>query len=67
MQVLANYGTNDADPLAAMVDVKDKDGHTVLQAAVEASWVTGVCTALEAGADVTLKVRNNSTTKSKNY
>lgn len=39
-----------------MVDVKDKEGHTVLQAAVEAAWVPGVCVALEAGADVTLKV-----------
>lgn len=39
-----------------MVDVKDKEGHTVLQAAVEAAWVPGVCVTLEAGADVTLKV-----------
>lgn len=56
MQVLANYHHKDADPLSAMVDVKDRDGHTVLQVAVEKSWVAGVCVALEAGADVTLKV-----------
>lgn len=41
----------------AIVDVRDKEGHTVLQAAVEAAWVPGVCVALEAGADVTLKVK----------
>lgn len=39
-----------------MVDVKDKDGFTVLQAAVKAAWVAGVCIALEAGADVTIRV-----------
>lgn len=39
-----------------MVDVKDKDGYTVLQAAVKAAWVAGVCIALEAGADVTIRV-----------
>ncbi|XP_049879814.1 transient receptor potential channel pyrexia-like isoform X2 [Pectinophora gossypiella] len=61
LQVLANYGNNDADPLAAMVDVKDREGHTVLQAAVEASWVPGVCIALEAGADVTLKANDGET------
>lgn len=55
--MLANSGNNDLDPLCALVDVKDQDGHTVLQAAVEAAWVPGVCVALEAGADVTLKVR----------
>ncbi|XP_059055688.1 transient receptor potential channel pyrexia-like isoform X2 [Achroia grisella] len=61
LQVLANYGNNDADPLSAIVDVKDKEGHTVLQAAVEAAWVPGVCVALEAGADVTLKANDGET------
>lgn len=55
LQVLAN-AQNHEDPFAATVDVKDGEGHTVLQAAVEAAWVPGVCVALEAGADVTLKV-----------
>lgn len=44
------------NPMVAIVDVKDRDGHTVLQAAVEAAWVAGVCIALEAGAEVTSKV-----------
>lgn len=57
--MLANHGINDADPLAAMVDVKDGHGRTVLQVAVAAAWVPGVCIALEAGADVTLKVNIN--------
>ncbi|XP_053618072.1 transient receptor potential channel pyrexia-like isoform X2 [Plodia interpunctella] len=61
LQVLANYGNNDIDPLCASVDVKDRDGHTVLQAAVEAAWVPGVCVALEAGADVTLKANDGET------
>ncbi|XP_014366738.2 transient receptor potential channel pyrexia [Papilio machaon] len=61
LQVLANYNYKDADPFMAMVDVKDKDGHTVLQAAVEAAWVPGVCVALEAGADVTLKANDGET------
>lgn len=43
--------------MSALVDIKDREGHTVLQAAVEAAWVPGVCVALEAGADVTLKVK----------
>lgn len=55
-QILANYDYRHADPLSAIVDVKDRDGHTVLQAAIEAAWVPGVCVALESGADVTLKV-----------
>lgn len=42
--------------MRAIIDVKDVEGHTVLQAAVEAAWVPGVCIALEAGADVTMKV-----------
>ncbi|KAM3955948.1 LOW QUALITY PROTEIN: transient receptor potential cation channel subfamily A member 1 [Aphomia sociella] len=61
LQVLANYGNNYADPFSATVDVKDKEGHTVLQAAVEAAWVPGVCVALEAGADVTLKANDGET------
>ncbi|XP_060807292.1 transient receptor potential channel pyrexia isoform X2 [Amyelois transitella] len=61
LQVLANYGNNDVDPLCASVDVKDREGHTVLQAAVEAAWVPGVCVALEAGADVTLKANDGET------
>ena len=56
MQLLANYDYMNANPLLAIVDVKDKEGHSVLQAAVEAAWVPGVCIALEAGADVTSKV-----------
>ncbi|VVC91355.1 unnamed protein product [Leptidea sinapis] len=62
LQILANYTYADADPLAAMVDVKDRDGHTVLQAAVEEAWVPGVCVALEAGADVNLKANDGETT-----
>lgn len=42
--------------MAAAVDVKDAEGHTVLQAAVEAGWVSGVCVALEADANIALKV-----------
>ncbi|KAJ2941369.1 hypothetical protein O0L34_g3572 [Tuta absoluta] len=61
LQVLANHETNDADSLAAMVDVKDREGHTVLQSAVEAAWVPGVCIALEAGADITMKANNGET------
>ncbi|CAG5020767.1 unnamed protein product [Parnassius apollo] len=61
LQILANYSYKDADPFMAMVDVKDKEGHTVLQAAVEAAWVPGVCIALEAGADVTMKANDGET------
>lgn len=56
LQILANYNYKDADPLSSMVDVKDKDGYTVLHAAVKTAWVAGVCIALEAGADVTITV-----------
>ncbi|CAK1543482.1 unnamed protein product [Leptosia nina] len=61
LQVLANYPYDDADHLSAIVDVKDRDGHTVLQVAVEETWVAGVCVALEAGADVTLKANDGET------
>ncbi|XP_072948321.1 transient receptor potential cation channel subfamily A member 1-like [Epargyreus clarus] len=61
LAVLANYAHKDADPMSATVDVKDRDGHTVLQAAVEAAWVPGVCIALETGADVTLKANDGET------
>ncbi|CAG5022591.1 unnamed protein product, partial [Parnassius apollo] len=61
LQILANYSYKDADPFMAMVDVKDNEGHTVLQAAVEAAWVPGVCIALEAGADVTMKANDGET------
>ncbi|KAG6453876.1 LOW QUALITY PROTEIN: transient receptor potential channel pyrexia [Manduca sexta] len=61
LQLLANYDYINMDPMAAVVDVKDKEGHTVLQAAVEAAWVPGVCIALEAGADVTLKANDGET------
>ncbi|XP_052743946.1 transient receptor potential channel pyrexia-like isoform X2 [Bicyclus anynana] len=61
LKILANYAYKDADPLRAMVDVKDKDGYTVLQTAVKAGWVTGVCIALEAGADVTIRANDGET------
>nr|XP_026490186.1 transient receptor potential channel pyrexia-like isoform X1 [Vanessa tameamea] len=61
LQILANYATKDINPLTAMVDVKDKDGYTVLQAAVRAAWVPGVCIALESGADVTMKANDGET------
>ncbi|CAH0403188.1 unnamed protein product [Chilo suppressalis] len=61
LKILANEGRNDSEPLSAVVDVKDGEGHTVLQAAVEAAWVRGVCVALEAGADVTLKANDGET------
>ncbi|CAH2097462.1 unnamed protein product [Euphydryas editha] len=61
LQILANYAYKNPDPLTASVDVKDKEGHTVLQAAVEAAWVPGVCIALEAGADVTMKANDGET------
>ncbi|XP_045513492.1 transient receptor potential channel pyrexia-like [Pieris brassicae] len=61
LQVLANYEYLNVDPLSAVVDVKDKDGYTVLQEAVEEAWVPGVCIALEAGADVTLKAYDGQT------
>ncbi|XP_063628997.1 transient receptor potential cation channel subfamily A member 1-like isoform X1 [Cydia splendana] len=61
LQVLANYDYKHADPLSAVVDVKDEEGHTVLQAAIEAEWVPGVCVALEAGADVTLRANDGET------
>ncbi|KAL4716005.1 hypothetical protein ACJJTC_003794 [Scirpophaga incertulas] len=61
LKILASEGQNDTDPLSAVVDVKDKEGHTVLQAAIEAAWVPGVCVALEAGADVTLKANDGET------
>ncbi|XP_038218619.1 transient receptor potential channel pyrexia-like [Zerene cesonia] len=61
LKILANYPYIDADPLSALVDVKDKDGHTVLQSAVEDAWVPGVCIALEAGADVTLRANDGET------
>lgn len=51
-----NHRTNDADPLSATVNVKDCGGHTILHVAVAEAWMPGVCIALEAGADVTLKV-----------
>ncbi|XP_041983044.1 transient receptor potential channel pyrexia-like [Aricia agestis] len=61
LQILANYAYKDADPMSAMVDVKDYEGHTVLQASVEASWVPGVCIALEAGADVAMRANDGET------
>nr|XP_021194828.2 transient receptor potential channel pyrexia isoform X1 [Helicoverpa armigera] len=61
LQLLANYDYMNANPLLAIVDVKDKEGHSVLQAAVEAAWVPGVCIALEAGADVTSKANDGET------
>ncbi|XP_075985526.1 transient receptor potential cation channel subfamily A member 1-like [Anticarsia gemmatalis] len=61
LQLLANYDYLNWNPLLAIVDVKDRDGHTVLQAAVESAWVPGVCIALEAGADVTSKANDGET------
>ncbi|KOB77902.1 Transient receptor potential channel pyrexia [Operophtera brumata] len=61
LHVLANYDYSHGDPMSAIVDVKDRDGHTVLQAAIAAAWVTGVCVALESGADVTLKANDGET------
>ncbi|CAB3254545.1 unnamed protein product [Arctia plantaginis] len=61
LQLLANYDYVNVNPLLAIVDVKDKNGHSVLQEAVETGWVTGVCTALEAGADVTSKAKDGET------
>lgn len=61
LQLLATEGVNDLDPMAAAVDVKDAEGHTVLQAAVEAGWVSGVCVALEADADLSLKANDGET------
>ncbi|KAI8432515.1 hypothetical protein MSG28_013516, partial [Choristoneura fumiferana] len=43
LQVLASYEYQNADPMSTMVDVKDGEGHTVLQAAIEVEWVPGVC------------------------
>lgn len=39
-----------------MVDAKNKNGHTVLHAALLAGWAAGVCICLEAGASITVKV-----------
>ncbi|XP_061380522.1 transient receptor potential channel pyrexia-like isoform X3 [Danaus plexippus] len=61
LKILANYNYKDADPLSSMVDVKDKDGYTVLHAAVKTAWVAGVCIALEAGADVTITANDGET------
>ncbi|XP_073962846.1 transient receptor potential cation channel subfamily A member 1-like isoform X2 [Choristoneura fumiferana] len=61
LQVLASYEYQNADPMSTMVDVKDGEGHTVLQAAIEVEWVPGVCVALEAGADVALKANDGET------
>lgn len=51
-----NHRTNDAERLSTRVDVRDWDGRTMLHVAVAEAWMPGVCTALEANADVTLKV-----------
>ncbi|GBP65214.1 Transient receptor potential channel pyrexia [Eumeta japonica] len=61
LEILANYLPLDFDPMQAVVDVKDKEGHTVLCAAIEAEWVIGVCIALEAGADVALQANDGET------
>ncbi|KAG7300671.1 hypothetical protein JYU34_014995 [Plutella xylostella] len=60
LQELVN-SSHESDPFAATVDVRDFEGNTVLQAAVEAGWVFGVCVALEAGADVTIKALDGDT------
>ncbi|CAK1543481.1 unnamed protein product [Leptosia nina] len=61
LQVLANYEYLNADPHSAVVDVKDKEGYTVLQEAIDKAWLPGVCIALEAGANVTLKANDGET------
>ncbi|KAL4716023.1 hypothetical protein ACJJTC_003812 [Scirpophaga incertulas] len=61
LKVLARGCKTNGEPFLAAVDVKDREGHTVLQAAIEAAWVPGVCVALEAGADVTLKANDGET------
>ncbi|XP_026320538.1 transient receptor potential channel pyrexia-like [Hyposmocoma kahamanoa] len=61
LKILVNHRTNDDDPLSATVNVKDCGGHTMLHVAVAEAWMPGVCIALEAGADVTLKANNGET------
>lgn len=39
-----------------MIDVENKDGLTTLEFAVTEKWMPGVHIALEAGADITLRV-----------
>ncbi|KAJ8710570.1 hypothetical protein PYW08_009085 [Mythimna loreyi] len=52
LQILATHGISDAD-ITAVIDVKDKDGHTVLHKAILEEWGPGVSVALEAGASIT--------------
>ncbi|XP_075985740.1 transient receptor potential cation channel subfamily A member 1-like [Anticarsia gemmatalis] len=59
LQVLVNVKLDETEVPA--VDVRDKDGRTVLHAAVLEGWVNGVAIALEAGASVMAKDHNDET------
>ncbi|KAJ8710335.1 hypothetical protein PYW07_009701 [Mythimna separata] len=52
LQMLATHGFSDKD-ITAVIDVKDRDGHTVLHEAILEEWGPGVTVALEAGASIT--------------
>ena len=54
-QILATHGVSDVD-IPAIVDVKDKDGHTVLHTAILEEWGPGVSAAIEAGANIIARV-----------
>ncbi|XP_026331563.1 transient receptor potential channel pyrexia-like [Hyposmocoma kahamanoa] len=57
LKMLVNY----VDPLPKTIDVKNSDNRTILDVAVTEAWMPGVCIALKAGADITLKANNNET------
>ncbi|XP_026727732.1 transient receptor potential channel pyrexia-like [Trichoplusia ni] len=54
LQVLANHGTNECDDTET-IEIRDKDGNTVLHQAIVENWPAGVRVAIEAGANIMAK------------
>ncbi|CAH1640799.1 unnamed protein product [Spodoptera littoralis] len=60
LQLLADFKYNNEDPYLATIDVKNKQGFTVLCAAIKEGWTQGVCIALGARASITMKANGES-------
>ncbi|CAH0696415.1 unnamed protein product [Spodoptera exigua] len=60
LQLLADFKYSNEDPYLATIDVKNKQGFTVLYAAIKEGWTQGVCIALGAKASIILKANGDS-------
>ncbi|KAH9645730.1 hypothetical protein HF086_010126 [Spodoptera exigua] len=60
LQLLADFKYSNEDPYLATIDVKNKQGFTVLYAAIKEGWTQGVCIALGAKASIIMKANGDS-------